>query len=82
LGRILSGKIAGFVGLAGGKPPRKNPGQIPGRLGARFRRVPILSAFPGFPVSQNADFQNRDAANPRGYAVSPVSRFSRFENEG
>ena len=41
-----------------------------------------LNDSPGFPVSQNAAFQNREAANPRGYAVFPVSRFSRFENEG
>jgi hypothetical protein len=42
----------------------------------------MLSDSPGFPVSQNADFQNREAANPHGYAVFPVSRFSRFQNEG
>jgi hypothetical protein len=42
----------------------------------------VLSGFPGFPVSQNAENQNREAANPHGYAVFPVSRFSRFENEG
>ncbi len=41
-----------------------------------------LNDSPGFPVSQNTENQNREAANPRGYAVSPVSRFSRFQNEG
>ena len=41
-----------------------------------------LNDSPGFPVSQNPENQNREAANPHGYAVSPVSRFSRFQNEG
>jgi hypothetical protein len=37
---------------------------------------------PGFPVSENAENQNREAANPHEYRVFPVSRFSRFQNEG
>ena len=41
-----------------------------------------LNDSPGFPVSVNAENQNREAANPHGYAVFPVSRFSRFQNEG
>lgn len=41
-----------------------------------------LNDSPGFPVSENAENQNREAANPHGYKVSPVSRFSRFGNEG
>ncbi|MDA8129665.1 MAG: hypothetical protein M0Z73_13345 [Betaproteobacteria bacterium] len=41
-----------------------------------------LNDSPGFPETENTDFQNREAANPRGYAVFPVSRFSRFQNEG
>lgn len=35
--------------------------------------------FPVFPVSENAENQNREAANQHGYAVSPISR---FQNEG
>lgn len=38
--------------------------------------------FPVFPVSENAENQNREATNPHGYKVSPVSRFSRFQNKG
>ena len=41
-----------------------------------------LNDSPGAPVSENADFQNRAPANPHGYAVFPVPRFSRSENEG
>jgi hypothetical protein len=41
-----------------------------------------LNDSPGFPVSQNANSENREAASPHGYAISPVSRFSRSENEG
>ena len=41
-----------------------------------------LNDSPGFPVSENAENQNREAANPHGYKVSPVSQFSRFQNEG
>lgn len=41
-----------------------------------------LNDSPGFPVPENAENQNREAANPHGYAVSPVSRFSRFQNKG
>ena len=41
-----------------------------------------LNDSPGFPVSENAENKNREAANPHGHAVSPVSRFSRFQNEG
>jgi hypothetical protein len=41
-----------------------------------------LNDSPGFPETENADSQNREAANPHGYTVSPVSRFSRFQNEG
>ncbi|MBW8459149.1 MAG: hypothetical protein K0M58_12015 [Thiobacillus sp.] len=41
-----------------------------------------LNDSPGFPVSENAENQNREAANPHGYTAFPVSRFSRFQNEG
>jgi hypothetical protein len=41
-----------------------------------------LNDSPGFPEMENADLQNREAGNPHGYSVFPVSRFSRFENEG
>ena len=41
-----------------------------------------LKDSPGFPVSENAENQNREAANPHGYMAFPVSRFSRFQNEG
>lgn len=41
-----------------------------------------LNDSPGFPVSENAKNENREAVNPHGYAVFPVSRFSRFQNEG
>jgi len=41
-----------------------------------------LNDSPGSPETENADFQNREAANPRGYAVSPVPRSSRSQNEG
>lgn len=40
---------------------------------------------PIFPVSRKRETPentNREAANPRGYEVFPVSRFSRFQNEG
>jgi hypothetical protein len=32
-----------------------------------------LNEFPGFPVSENPENQNREAANPHEYRVSPVS---------
>jgi hypothetical protein len=41
-----------------------------------------LNDSPGTPVSENAENQNRAAANPHGYAVFPEPRFSRSENEG
>lgn len=41
-----------------------------------------LNDSPGFPVSVNAENQNREAANPHGYAVFPVSRFPGFKMRG
>lgn len=41
-----------------------------------------LNDSPGFPVSENAENQNRETGNPRGCLVSRFSRFSRLENEG
>ena len=40
---------------------------------------------PIFPVSrfrETPEIQNREGSNPHGYEVSPVSRFSRFQNKG
>jgi len=67
------------MGAGRGKASAQNPGRIAGPVfGPGFRGVPILSGFPGFPVSEMLSRKRKTARKPAwlshfpGFPVFPV----------